>query len=137
MLNQNTKKSPKKLWKTPSPTKPSLSGPNLQFADLEANTLEDLSIEDLSSVSGGDGGLDPKTWPDFNSLLLQGSDLPAQALSPGSVEELMVNLANNPGEAEVSGYSKPTEPMFIIGCLIVNNDCWCNCTGSLVSSIKN
>ncbi len=55
MPNQNTKKSPKKLWKTPSPSKPSLSGANLQFADLEANTLEELSIEDLSSVSGGRG----------------------------------------------------------------------------------
>ncbi|NES03995.1 MAG: hypothetical protein F6K22_14815 [Okeania sp. SIO2F4] len=67
MANQNRKKSPKKLWKTPSPSKPSLSRPNqIQFADLEANTLEELSIKELSFVSGGDGGFDLQITPKFS-----------------------------------------------------------------------
>ena len=67
MPNRNTKKSPKKLWKTPSPSKPSLSGANLQFADLEANTLEELSIEELSQTSGGQGFSKPLIIGHFNS----------------------------------------------------------------------
>ncbi len=54
MANQNRKKSPKKLMKTPNPqSNLSPSGLTPKLRDLEANTLEDLSEESLSVLSGG------------------------------------------------------------------------------------
>ena len=114
MLNQNTKKSPKKLWKTPSPSKPSLSGANLQFADLEANTLEELSIEELSSVSGGDGGQGIKILGEFRLEAFQIENLTNQIIPKSPVSLNLNGLQSN--AAEVVGSSSPAPSLLMFGC---------------------
>ena len=139
MPNQNTNKSPKKLWKTPSPSKPSLSGPNLQFADLEANTLDELSMEELSFVSGGDG----KGIYIIGEFRLEGLPINKNTFvptNPNGVTKTLDLSGLQGNSAEVVGSSEPGQggasvfPMFIISCYPYGG---CNGTAFVKASVKN